>query len=246
MKKLAQGFRWVAASGMLWSAAALAQPAALQLVCPAGAQAGDPATPLNLTTGPGWQIRYGAGGTWGPAYTAYRHPAWYNPAAGTWLTPGDPATVPAIASAQPFYYASPVIQVDATRVNLASITTTIQQAADNTYDASGIMNSASPTGAMTGPSSSAGFAALSAPFTPTLTWAAGANQVLLQASNAEAVHAPGTPTGVYATLAITATCLAAPAAAGGLQAVPVDDPWALLLAGLGVSALAMRRMRRRR
>jgi MYXO-CTERM domain-containing protein len=225
----------------LTGAATMAQAQSLQLACAANAAAGDAATPITLTTGSGWDMRYGAAGTWGPAYTGFRHAAWYNPPTGTWLTPGDPAAL--LPSVDPYFYRSPVIQVDGARIDLASITATVQEAADNYYNATGIVNSGTPAAGTLVTSSAAGFAALGAPFTPALPWAAGANQLLLQVTNAEPVHTAGAPTGVYATITLTATCLAAPVASP--TAVPVDSPWALMLAGLGLAGLARRRLRRR-
>ncbi len=58
---------------------------------------------------------------------------------------------------------------------------------------------------------------------------------------------------MYAILNITATCKAAPVPpppppppVGTVQPVPVDNPWALLLAGVGLAAFGARRLRRRR
>lgn len=222
------------------AAATAAHGQSLELACATTAAAGDPATPVTLTTGPGWDIRYGTGGTWGAATTTYRHSHWLTPTTGTWLTPGDPIAGD-VASALPFFYRSPAIQVGS-RVDLASITVTIQQAADNYYDATGILNTGTPAaGTMVTYGGTSSFSALSTAFTPALAWATGANQILLEARNEEADHTSSTPTGVYATMTVTATCRAAPQPA----AVPADAPWALLLAGLGLAGVAARRLRRR-
>lgn len=232
-----RGLIRAAVAGLCASAALAAQAQSLDLACPPGARAGDPATPLTLTTGSGWDISFGTSGTWAPAYTGFRHAAWYNPPTGAWLTPGPVS--PPIDSSQPFLYRSPTIQVDGSRVNLSSITISIRQAADNFYNSTGISNSAGT--AMTPYAGGDSFSALSAAFTPSLTWQSGGNQLLMQATNKEASHTASTPTGVYATLTITATCLEPPPPAP----VPMNSPWALALLGLGVATLSARWLRRR-
>ena len=237
--------------------AAVTAQAQVALQCPPGAAAGDAATPLTLYTGAGgtWEKRYGTGGTWDAAITGNKHPNWYPgggaaPANGSWLMPSTYPTTVAVPSTEPFFYRSPVINVDG-QVDETSIQVQIEQSTDNYYRATGIVNTVS-TGpeqyvSYTGTSS---FTTLSAPFTPALTWTTGANWLLLHTQNAETAYTPpnGSPTGVYAIINITATCKAAPVVppAGTVQAVPADNPWALLLAGAALAGLGARRLRRRK
>ncbi|MDO4705184.1 MAG: hypothetical protein Q4A98_03060 [Comamonadaceae bacterium] len=225
--------------------------AQLKLECPAGAGLGDPATPLTTYTGADgvWEKRYGTTGTWDPAVTGNKHPAWYPgggaaPANGSWLMPAPFPTPNAVPTDEPYYYRSPVITVDA-QVNESSIKVEIQQATDNHYLATGIDNT---NGESYIPHPQAdSFGVLSAVFAPSLTWVTGANRLLLHTKNQETIYGPGAanPTGVYATFKITATCKARPAPAQA-QAVPVDAPWALLLAGTTLTAFGARRLRKKR
>ena len=88
---------------------------------------------------------------------------------------------------------------------------------------------------------------MSAPFAPALTWATGPNQLVLRTRNAESTYAAPTssPTGVYAIINITATCKATPVPPPPV-AVPANNPWALLLAAVGLAGLGVSRLRRRR
>ena len=238
------GLRASALAYVLWGAAALAQAQSLQLACPANAAAGDPATPLTINTSStaplAWDVSYGTTGTW-TAATNWQHPAWFTPAPGqgNWLVPGPIDT--GIVTIEPFFYRSPPITVDA-RINLGSIQTALSQATDNYYNATGLVNASTPTaGSLTAYAGPSGFAALNPTVSVAgLPWVTGSNQLLLEASNAGSPHTGSNPTGVYASITITATCLAVPAVPAS---VPANSPWALLLAALGVAGVAARRWR---
>ena len=146
-----------------------------------------------------------------------------------------PATDPTFDTTNPMPFRSPAIQVN-TRIDLSSIQTSIQVAVDNNLLRTGVSNTANPGGAFVTTAES-GFGALSAAFTPALTWTHGANRLIFEVKNTEPTLGAG-PMGIYATVTVTANCNAAPASA--VQAVPADAPWALLLAGLGVAGLAAR------
>ena len=200
---------------------------ALSLSCPTAAAG--PATPLTFATGAGWERQ---------------HSGWYpsgsTPPAGTaWLSPADPATNPTFDTTNPIPFRSPGIQVN-NRIDLSSVQTSIQVSVDNNLLRTGVSNTANPGGAFVTTAQS-GFGALSAAFTPTLTWTHGANRLIFEVKNTEANLGAG-PMGIYATVTVTANCNAAPASA--VQAVPADAPWALLLAGLGVAGLAARQRQR--
>ncbi len=246
----------VAAMALAGAASAQAQ---VTLQCPPGAAAGDAATPLTMYTGADgvWEKRYGAG-NWDAAITGNKHPNWYPgggnaPANGSWLMPQTYPTPVTIPTTEPFDYRSPVITVDG-QVDETSITVQIEQSTDNYYRATGIFHGNTEQGYVpyTGGNN---FASLNGTFSPALTWAAGPNRLVLRTQNAEPTYGAPTssPTGVYAIINITATCKAAPVPpppppppVGTVQPVPVDNPWALLLAGVGLAAFGARRLRRRR
>ena len=225
-----------AASGALaLGLAALSAPAcSLSLSCP-GTGAG-PATPLQVVTGATWQFQGSSG--WAAVSDAYKSPWWYPvgtslPSPGAWITPNDPGLL--TPSTQQFLFRSPVIQVDR-RINLASIQTSLRAAVDNWLDETGVENSAHPGGAFVA-TYLANKTALN-PFTPALAWAHGSNRLVFKVRNREASIAIG-PMGIYALFDITAQCDAA-----APVSVPANAPWALLLAGAGVAALAARQGRR--
>ena len=228
--------RFAGAVALAALASAAHGQSALSLTCPTAAAG--PATPLTFATGAGWERQYG--GSWGAATTTYKHSAWYpsggTPPVGTaWLSPGDPTADPTFDTTNPIPFRSPNIQVN-NRIDLSSVQTSIQVAVDNNLLQTGVSNTTNPSGVFVATAQS-GFGALSAAFTPALTWTHGANRLIFEVKNAEADLGTG-PMGIYATVTVTANCNAAPASA--VQAVPANAPWALLLAGLGVAGLAAR------
>lgn len=245
----------LAAAALLSAAVSAHAQAALSLSCPTAAAG--PATTLEFATGPGWEFKKTTDAAWAPAYTGYKHNNWYpagnNPAMGTWLTVSDPATP--VNTDAPFDFRSPTITIDP-RIDLTTIATTVERTADNHHDDVGVVNAGTPpTGTFAGTAVHSNFNVLDT-ITPTLAWATGANQLLLRIRNAEDIHTtnpdPDTttppshgPMGVYTKVTLNATCKAAPPSAS-VQAVPVDNPWALMLVALGVGGLAARKMRQRR
>lgn len=227
--------RRAAAGALALGLAALSAPAcSLSLSCP-GTGAG-PATPLQVVTGATWQFQGSSG--WAAVSDAYKSLWWYPvgtslPSPGAWITPNDPGLL--TPSTQQFLFRSPVIQVDR-RINLASIQTSLRAAVDNWLDETGVENSTHPGGAFVA-TYLANKTALN-PFTPALAWAHGSNRLVFKVRNREASIAAG-PMGIYALFDITAQCNAAVPAS-----VPANAPWALLLAGAGVAALAARQGRR--
>lgn len=245
------------AAAALMAAAAGAQ-AQVALQCPPGAAAGDAATPLTMYTGAGgtWERRYNPAdpnSAWTPAVTGNKHPIWYPgggnaPANGSWLMPQPYPTPVTIPTTEPFDYRSPVINVDG-QVDETSIAVQIEQSTDNYYLATGIFHGNAEQGYVPYPLSNvvSNFTGLSAPFAPALTWATGPNQLVLRTRNRESTYAAPTssPTGVYAIINITATCKATPVPPPPV-AVPANNPWALLLAAVGLAGLGVSRLRRRR
>lgn len=238
-------FRSALVAAALAASAAGAQ-AQLALSCPAGATAGTPATPLTVYTGAGgtWDVRYGTGGTWGTTYGT-QHPNWYTPAAGqgTWLMPSPYPTPVSIPTTDPFFYRSPTITVSP-QIDLSSIQMSVRQSADNFYVATGLVNASNPE-TYVNYGGVNGFGTLSSAFSVnTLPWVAGANQLIVRGQNAEASYDPPTtsPTGVYAIFDITATCTAPIPP----QAVPVNNPWALLAVAAGLAGFGAQRLRRRK
>lgn len=243
----------LAAAALLSAAVSAHAQAALSLSCPTAAAG--PATTLEFATGPGWEFKKTTDAAWAAAYTNYKHDNWYPagsaPAVGTWLTISDPETTEVPTDA-PFDFRSPTITIDP-RIDLTTIATTVERTADNHHDDVGVVNAGTPpTGTFAGTAVHSSFNVLDT-ITPTLAWATGANQLLLRIRNAEAIHTriPGVqpptrgPMGVYTKVTLNATCKAAPPSAS-VQAVPVDNPWALMLVALGVGGLAARKMRQRR
>ncbi len=228
--------RFAGAVALAALASAAHGQSALSLTCPTAAAG--PATPLTFATGAGWERQHG--GSWIAATATYKHNDWYpfggTPPAGTaWLSPGDPTADPTFDTTNPIPFRSPNIQVN-NRIDLSSVQTSIRVSVDNNLLQTGVSNTANPGGAFVNTAES-GFGALSATFTPALTWTHGANRLIFEVENAEARLDTG-PMGIYATVTVTANCNAAPASA--VQAVPANAPWALLLAGLGVAGLAAR------
>ncbi|MDO5288270.1 MAG: IPTL-CTERM sorting domain-containing protein [Pseudomonadota bacterium] len=245
------------------TATAAQAQAALTLACPT--PAAGPATTLVVATGPGWTFKEMNATAWENANSAYQHAAWYNPAAagnpGTWLTPDDPTTLPMYPTptGSRFDFRSPAITVDP-RIDLSTITASFERTADNYYHDVGLVNAGTPPAGTFGGASYIGggnHGVLSTPTNVTLPWTTGANQLLLRISNAEhfATVLPDTngvgnppehgPMGVYTKVTLNATCLPQ-AAPSTVQAVPADNPWALLLAGAALAGLGARRLRRRK
>lgn len=252
----------LAAAALAGAAAAQAQTA-LALSCPTSGAG--PATALVVATGAGWTFKEMNGATWANAYTAFQHAAWYNPVAngnpGTWLTPADPATVEfPTPQGSRFDFRSPPITIDP-RIDLGTITASFERTADNYYHDVGLVNASTPAaGNFVGAPYIGGgnHGVLSAPLALALPWVAGENRLLLRIANAEDVattipdhNGVGTPPehgpmGVYTKVTLNATCRAAPVPApANVQAVPADNPWALLLAAAGLAGLGASRLRRR-
>ncbi|MDO5086645.1 MAG: hypothetical protein Q4D74_03425 [Comamonadaceae bacterium] len=246
----------LAAAALFGAAISAHAQAALTLACPTAAAG--PATPLEFATGPGWEFKKTTDAAWAPAHTGYKHNNWYpagsNPALGTWLTVSDPATP--VNTDAPFDFRSPSITIDP-RIDLTTVVTTVERTADNHHDDVGVVNNGTPpAGTFANAGTYSGFGTLQS-ITPALAWATGANQLLLRIRNAENIHTTNPdpdintppshgPMGVYTKVTLNATCKAAPPSSASVQAVPVDNPWALMLVALGVGGLAARKMRQRR
>ena len=228
-------YPWAMAGAFVLGLSALSAPAhGLALSCPSAAAG--PATALQVATDAAWQFQ-GSGG-WAAASDVYKSPWWYpvgssRPSPGAWITPADASLL--TPSTQQFLFRSPPIQIDS-RIELASIQTSMRAAVDNWLDETGVAHSAQPGGAFVA-TALANKTALNS-FTPALDWAHGSNRLIFKVRNREASIALG-PMGIYAIFDITANCKAAMPAP-----VPANAPWALLLAGASVAALAARRGRR--